>query len=60
MVVHKGVSLQAQKDEADAEAAQMLANDAKFWKEQAAWEATGGLQSSGDLTQEVGIASPTR
>ena len=49
----------AQEEEAEAEAAQMLANDAKFWRDQAAWESTGGLQSSGDanIQQEVNLPS---
>ncbi len=46
-------AVQAQSDEAAAEIAQVLANDAKFWRDQAAWEATGGLQSSEDLINGV-------
>lgn len=44
---------QAQHEEAETQVAEMLSNDAKFWRDQASWEATGGLQSSGD----VGLAS---
>ena len=44
---------QAQREEAEAEAAQMLANNAKFWRDQAAWEATGGLQSSEATVEQV-------
>ena len=46
---------QAQNEEAESQVAAILANDAKFWRDQASWEATGGLQSSGDarLAQET-------
>ncbi|KAK9834704.1 hypothetical protein WJX74_008174 [Apatococcus lobatus] len=39
---------QAQNEEAESQVAEILANDAKFWRDQASWEATGGLQSSGE------------
>ena len=39
---------QAQHEEAESQVAEILSNDAKFWRDQASWEATGGLQSSGD------------
>ena len=39
---------QAQFEEAESQVGEILSNDAKFWRDQASWEATGGLQSSGD------------
>lgn len=50
---------QAQQEEAESQVAEILSNDAKFWRDQASWEATGGLQSSGDVGMANQKVSPS-